>query len=97
MKILMVVARRLLLAAGLVLAVLALNFTLIHSAPGDPAQVIAGEMGGADEATMAKVQSLGAVAYLVKPLREMELLKVVGEREVARHPYAETAAASTLR
>ena len=56
MKILMVVARRLLLAAGLVLAVLALNFTLIHSAPGDPAQVIAGEMGGADEAAMASIR-----------------------------------------
>lgn len=49
-----------------------------------PADQLRGKMAGAD-------------AYLVKPLREMELLKVVGEREVARHPYAETAAASTLR
>ncbi len=50
------IARRLALAAGLLLAVLALNFTLIHAAPGDPAQVIAGEMGGADEAAMASIR-----------------------------------------
>ena len=34
-------------AFGLLLAVLVLNFCLIHAAPGDPALVIAGEMGGA--------------------------------------------------
>ena len=56
MKSLWSVLRRLALAAGLVLAVLALNFTLIHAAPGDPAQVIAGEMGGADEATMVAIR-----------------------------------------
>jgi len=49
-------ARRLALAAGLVLAVLAVNFALIHAAPGDPALVIAGEMGGADEAAMAEIR-----------------------------------------
>ena len=49
-------AQRLALAAGLVLAVLAVNFTLIHAAPGDPALVIAGEMGGADEAAMAEIR-----------------------------------------
>ena len=48
--------RRLLLAAGLVLAVLLVNFTLIHAAPGDPALVIAGEMGGADETAMAQIR-----------------------------------------
>lgn len=37
----------------------------------------------------------GADAYLTKPLREEELLKVVGDREVARHAYAETAHASS--
>ena len=52
----MTVLRRLALAFGLVLAVLAVNFTLIHSAPGDPAMVIAGEMGGADEAAMAAIR-----------------------------------------
>ncbi len=39
----------------------------------------------------------GADAYLTKPLREVELLKLVGEREVARHAYADTAPASTRR
>lgn len=61
------VLRRLALAAGLVLAVLAVNFTLIHAAPGDPASVIAGEMGGADEAAMAAIRK----AYgLDRPLLE---------------------------
>jgi peptide/nickel transport system permease protein len=61
------IVRRLALAAGLILAVLALNFTLIHAAPGDPAQVIAGEMGGADQAAMAAIRK----AYgLDRPLHE---------------------------
>ena len=65
MKWLSAILRRLALAAGLVLAVLVLNFTLIHAAPGDPALVIAGEMGGADEAAMAQIRQ----AYgLDKPL-----------------------------
>ena len=55
-RMLQQVLRRLALAAGLVLAVLAVNFTLIHAAPGDPAVVIAGEMGGADEAAMAEIR-----------------------------------------
>ena len=55
-RFLLPLLRRLALAAGLVLAVLALNFTLIHAAPGDPALVIAGEMGGADEAAMASIR-----------------------------------------
>ena len=54
--LLLVVLRRLVWAAGLVLAVLAINFSLIHAAPGDPASVIAGEMGGADEAVMASIR-----------------------------------------
>jgi peptide/nickel transport system permease protein len=56
MKFAAVLLRRLALAFGLVLAVLVLNFTLIHAAPGDPALVIAGEMGGADEAAMAQIR-----------------------------------------
>ena len=57
--------RRLVWAAGLLVAVLAINFMLIHAAPGDPASVIAGEMGGGDEAVMASIKK----AYgLDKPL-----------------------------
>ena len=47
---------RIAFAVALVLAVLAVNFILIHAAPGDPAQVIAGEMGGADEAAMQSIR-----------------------------------------
>ena len=39
----------------------------------------------------------GADAYLTKPLRELELLKLVGEREVTRHAFAETAIIETTR
>lgn len=56
MRWLTTLLRRLALAIGLLLAVLALNFTLIHAAPGDPVEVIAGEMGGADEAIMASIR-----------------------------------------
>jgi len=44
-------------AAALLLAVLVLNFSLIHLAPGDPVQVIAGEMGGASEEVIAALRA----------------------------------------
>lgn len=44
-------------AALLVLAVLVLNFLLIHLAPGDPALVIAGEMGGASPEVLASIRA----------------------------------------
>ena len=40
---------RLVKAVVILLAVLVLNFTLIHAAPGDPAAVMAGEAGATDE------------------------------------------------
>ncbi|MDX2203605.1 MAG: ABC transporter permease [Hyphomicrobiaceae bacterium] len=43
------VLRRFLYAAGLVLAVLVLNFVLIRLAPGDPTETLAGQMGGMTE------------------------------------------------
>jgi peptide/nickel transport system permease protein len=43
-------------AGLLLLAVLVLNFLLIHLAPGDPAEVIAGESGGADPVVMAAIR-----------------------------------------
>jgi peptide/nickel transport system permease protein len=52
------VAVRLLHAAVLVFAVLVLNFLLIHLAPGDPADVIAGEMGGATAEVLAKIRAM---------------------------------------
>jgi peptide/nickel transport system permease protein len=56
MRVLLAILRRLAWAAGLLVAVLAINFMLIHAAPGDPASVIAGEMGGGDEAVMASIK-----------------------------------------
>lgn len=52
----MLVVRRFLHAFLLILAVLVLNFLLIHIAPGDPAEVIAGEMGGATEEMLADIR-----------------------------------------
>ncbi len=42
---------------GLILAVIVLNFSLIHLAPGDPAVVIAGESGAASPETLAQVRA----------------------------------------
>lgn len=69
---------RLLLALGLVVAVLAVNFVLIHAADGDPAMVIAGEMGGADDAAMEGIRKTYGldrplpeqfITYLAKSMR----------------------------
>ena len=49
MSFLTALIKRLAWSALLILAVLVLNFLLIHLAPGDPADVIAGEMGGATQ------------------------------------------------
>lgn len=58
MSFISLLAKRLGYAIGLVFAVLTINFALIHAAPGDPALVIAGEMGGADEETLASIRKL---------------------------------------
>ncbi|WP_128923893.1 ABC transporter permease [Bradyrhizobium guangxiense] len=50
-------ARQIVNAAALLLAVLVLNFCLIHLAPGDPVQVIAGEMGGASADVIAALRA----------------------------------------
>lgn len=43
------ILKRLAYAAGLMLAVIVLNFLLIHISPGDPVETIAGSMGGMTE------------------------------------------------
>jgi peptide/nickel transport system permease protein len=74
-RFLITLLSRLAWAAGLVLAVLALNFMLIHAAPGDPASVIAGEMGGGDQAVMDSIKR----AYgLDRPLPE-QFLTYIGK------------------
>ncbi|THF67276.1 ABC transporter permease [Pseudothauera nasutitermitis] len=57
MSLFLLLAKRLAYALLLIAAVQAMNFTLIRAAPGDPAEVIAGEMGGADEAVMAQIRA----------------------------------------
>ena len=78
MQMLFALMRRLAWAAGLLVAVLAINFMLIHAAPGDPASVIAGEMGGGDEAVIASIKKaygldqplpVQFVTYIGKSLR----------------------------
>ncbi|GHG35843.1 ABC transporter permease [Paracoccus aerius] len=51
------ITKQLLYAVSLILAVLVLNFLLIQLAPGDPAEVIAGEMGGANAEVMAAIRA----------------------------------------
>ncbi|NDV00046.1 ABC transporter permease [Pseudoroseicyclus tamaricis] len=48
---------RLAQALGLLLAVIVLNFLLIQLAPGDPVDVIVGEMGGASEEVIALMRA----------------------------------------
>ncbi len=50
------IARRIGYALILLLAVLVLNFTLLHLAPGDVAETIAGESGGASKEMLAKIR-----------------------------------------
>ncbi|UKI07650.1 MULTISPECIES: ABC transporter permease [Variovorax] len=50
-------ASRLLQALGLVLAVVVLNFVLVHAAPGDPVETIAGASGGMSPELMAQLRT----------------------------------------
>lgn len=70
MSMIQLLAKRLAYAVGLILAVLSINFMLIHAAPGDPAMVIAGEMGGADAATLEQIRKTYG---LDRPLGEQYL------------------------
>ncbi len=57
MNALRVTTTRIFYAVLLLLAVLVLNFTMMHLAPGDVADTIAQSMGGADEETMAQIRA----------------------------------------
>lgn len=57
MNALHVTTTRIFYAILLLLAVLVLNFTMMHLAPGDVADTIAQSMGGADEETMAQIRA----------------------------------------
>lgn len=51
------ILRRLFYGCILMLGVVVLNFLLIHLAPGDPAEVIAGQMGGATQEMLAQIRA----------------------------------------
>jgi peptide/nickel transport system permease protein len=60
------------------LAVAVLNFLLIHSAPGDPAEVIAGEMGGATAEMMAEIRARYGLDKPIATQLAIYLRRVVG-------------------
>ncbi|CAO3456365.1 ABC transporter permease [Azospirillum sp.] len=49
-------ASRLVKAAVILIAIVVMNFFLVHAAPGDPAMVMAGEAGAADEKFVAQLR-----------------------------------------
>ncbi|MBY6261254.1 ABC transporter permease [Azospirillum sp. 412522] len=49
-------ASRLVKAAAILIAIVVMNFFLVHAAPGDPAMVMAGEAGAADEKFVAQLR-----------------------------------------
>jgi peptide/nickel transport system permease protein len=57
MAFLRTLLQRLLQGLALVLAVVVLNFMLVHAAPGDPVETIAGASGGMDPALMAELRA----------------------------------------
>lgn len=56
MRFLAATAKRIFYSALLLFAVILLNFLLIHMAPGDPADVLVGEMGGATEEIIGQIR-----------------------------------------
>ena len=69
------IAKRLVKAGFVLLAIVVLNFFLIRAAPGDPAQVMAGEAGAADEIFIAQLREQFG---LDRPLHEQLLIYVGG-------------------
>ncbi len=69
------IARRLVKAVFVLLGIVVLNFFLIRAAPGDPAAVMAGEAGAADEKF---IQQLEERFGLDKPLHEQLFIYVSG-------------------
>jgi peptide/nickel transport system permease protein len=57
MKFLITILLRIWYAILLLLAVIILNFMLIHLAPGDPVDTLVGEMGGATEEIIAEIRA----------------------------------------
>ncbi|KAF1037144.1 MAG: hypothetical protein GAK34_03258 [Delftia tsuruhatensis] len=58
MAFLRTLLKRLLQGLALVLAVVVLNFMLVHAAPGDPVETIAGANGGLEPERMAELRTI---------------------------------------
>ena len=58
MQTLKLLASRLTQGLALVFAVVVLNFVLVHAAPGDPVETIAGARGGMDEKLQAELRAM---------------------------------------
>src|SRR5690606_35576104 len=69
------IGRRLIKGLFVLLAIVVLNFVLIRAAPGDPAQVMAGEAGAADEMF---IEQLRERFGLDRPLHEQLFIYVKG-------------------
>lgn len=72
------VGGRLISAVALVVCVIVLNFLMIHIAPGDPASVIAGEMGGASAEVLAQIRHSYGLDQPVYMQLARYLMKVAG-------------------
>ncbi len=57
MKFLFTFLRKIIYSIMLLLAVIILNFLLLHIAPGDPVDTLVGEMGGATEELIAQLRA----------------------------------------
>lgn len=78
MQIIGIVGGRLISAIALVACVIVLNFLMIHIAPGDPASVIAGEMGGASAEVLAQIRQAYGLDEPVYVQLARYLMKVAG-------------------
>ena len=78
MKFFTLLAKRVLYAAILLIAVLVLNFLLIHLAPGDPAEVIAGVMGGTTKEVLQEIRATYGLDKPVAVQLAVYLKKVAG-------------------
>jgi len=90
MTLLSTILKRIAYGLILLVAVIVLNFILIHLAPGDPAETIAGEMGGA---TAEMLASIRATYGLDKPLYEQLWLYLsrVAQGDLGQSFYFNTA------
>jgi len=69
------IASRLLQGLALVLAVVILNFVLVHAAPGDPVETIAGASGGMSPELMAQLRTQYGTRLYAPATQPLQLVK----------------------